>query len=189
MSDLSVAPSLTEPTLDRTPLLDDGATDTRLDRARPGEIGFLRETCEDAIAILKRDNDAADAAIAATPIPGDIVRLRHQLAQRSGLTELEVNQLVILAREAIERLTERHHRGLDSVGTLLGVLDEIGASPEVEDGHVHVACLSVADAMRIGGDLRQHAPQLADAIIDASRYDKLSGHLWWDCKAIEREAA
>lgn len=130
-----------------------------------------------------------DAALGAVPIPGDIVRLRALLAQRSVLTVLEVDQLGFLVREALDRITTRHHKGLDSVNTLVGVLDEIGASPEVEDGIVHIACLSHADAMRIGGDLRQHAPQLADSIIDQSHYDKISGHIWWDCKSVERKAA
>lgn len=194
-SDLGAAQSLTVESL--APELEDGATEQRLDRvgAQPGTLAYLAEVCEDAAAILKRDNDEADAAIAATPIHSDLARVRAAVNQRKAqrFTVAEVNELDRLHAAVIDALGPHVQRSF-SVPDLINALQDAGYEVEAEAGDVRLYFgiddkTADRDRTQFIVQLALAAPRYAQAILDGATWLKTSNAYVWDVKEIARRAA
>lgn len=174
------ARSLNEPGLDGS-VLDDGASEARLD-----PIGTIVRAVEGIRSDLREITEA--------PITADISRVRALVRQSKDarrLHEAEVIELCRVIEDSIELVQTKHYRRVRDVLELMGVLQDIGVDPELEDGRVEVSCIAVSDTMQLGCLLQQHCPRLSNAIIDDAKYDAVRMVVWWDAARypVEQEAA
>lgn len=168
---------------------------THCTAACPGYKLPLDRAIDAITAELRADNDAAELAIAATPIAADLLRVREVVRQRKAqrFTVAEVGELHRLHAAVIDAM-QSYRQSAFSVADLVGALTDAGYEPDEYLGDITVrfgntTLAADADVIDFHVNLALAAPRYAHAILVAGQWNTIISGYIWDVREIARRAA